>query len=320
MSLIKVKFIKSKARRTKLRNRNKIKHLQNRVKKLKIDKNALVEQLQQNMEDLESTEEGLKTEMKKVDNLKKQIECPICLEVPRKGPVFTCPNGHLVCHRCKQDACPTCKEAVGDNKSLLAVAVIESILHDCKFDECEEEFSLQNIEDHEKVCKHRFVACPYGQCDQRVPLLKLLGHLEGKPCSSNSVPKEVGKSPGIGKYQVSNIQLLDSPRLGWKVKTYSYKGSHFALCVNKLGEYWQFTAVMFESLDVCWKYNIVMEVYARNSDPVTRTSAKVCCNPCSIDQSVAEMKGLGLLVHHKFMEKMMLKEEGFKFMVSLSFL
>ena len=73
-------------------------------------------------------------------------------------------------------------EEVGDNKSLVVVAVIENIRHDCKFLECEEKMPLKYIENHEKVCEHRIVACPFfGQCDHIVPLSKLLDHLESDP-------------------------------------------------------------------------------------------------------------------------------------------
>ena len=32
--------------------------------------------------------------------LRKLVECPVCLLLPRKGPVHCCTNGHLVCSTC----------------------------------------------------------------------------------------------------------------------------------------------------------------------------------------------------------------------------
>ena len=317
MSLIKAKFNKCKARRIKLSNRNKINFLNNKVKKIKIEKNILAKKLQDNIEIIE---DELKSEKKKVDNLKKQIECPICLEVPRKGPVYACPNGHLVCQRCKQESCPTCMEDVGDNKSLVAVAVIENILHDCKFVECAEEFSLSHIEAHEKICEHRFVACPYqGKCDQRVALSKLLDHLEKTPCSSNTEPILVTGSCGFENFNLSILGRLKNPQISWKVTTYCYDGHFFALKVNKAGDFWRFVIVMFESPAVCSEFSIGTEVYEASSSPDRRISAKVRCQPCSIDHTAAEMEGFGLYVPHRFMEKMVLKEESFRFTVSFSF-
>ena len=100
-------------------------------------------------------EEKLKSKKKKIEDMKKEIECPVCREVPRKGPVFSCPNGHLVCQKCKREYCPICRTVMGDNKSLVSVKFIERILHDCKFVECEEEFPHNEIDTHERVCKHR---------------------------------------------------------------------------------------------------------------------------------------------------------------------
>jgi len=275
---------------------------------------------------VEQLEKKLKFELEKIDYLKKSVECPVCLEVPRKGPVFTCPNGHLVCLKCKKESCPSCREVMGDNKSLVAVAVIENILHDCKFAECEEKISLNQIEEHEKVCKHRVVPCPnYLQCVQSVPLSKLLAHLENG-CSFNKTPLVVN---GYGTSTVLLYSILNSsktleerlqaPLLYWTVRTFCFDGHLFALTVNKSGDLWQFLILMFESAEVSSEYNIDMQVYETNSSPDKRVSAKACCRPYSIDQTAAEKKGLGLIVHNKFMKEMMLKEDRFRFSFSFSF-
>jgi len=329
MSLRKTTFKKSNARRIKLSNRNKIEHLHIQLKKLKAEKIKMKAEKEKIRAEknvlfkftLPHLRGKLKSEKEKIQDLKKQIECPVCLEVPREGPVFTCPNGHLVCHKCKREACPTCREAVGDNKSLVAVAVLEKILHDCKFVECEEEFALKDIEEHEKICEHRVVACPcYEECDERVSLSKLLEHFERKSCSVSRAPIVVNESvTEIVRYEATNQMFRSCNKLYWKVATYSHLGSLLALCVNKDGDNWQFIVVMFETPEVCADFNIKMKVYEADSDPDTRLSAKVHCHPCSIDEPRAEMKGLGLCVHHRFMKRMLLKEDCCKFEVSFSF-
>jgi len=269
----------------------------------------------------------LKLDLEKFDYLKKSVECPVCIEVPRKGPIFTCPNGHLVCQKCKRESCPTCREAMGDNKSLLAIAVIENILHDCKFTECEEKLSLNQIVEHEKVCKQRVVSCPYELvCVQRVPLTKLIAHIETSCCFNKTpvVVKGYGSStafyfklnpPKSGTVE----EKLQTPQIHWPVRTFCFEGHFFVLTASKSGDYWKFVVVIFESPEVCSEYNIEMQVFKTNSSPDKRLSAKACCRPCSIDQTVDEKDGFGLIVHHKFMKEMMLKEDGFKFTVSISF-
>jgi len=284
-------------------------------------------------EELKAEKKKVGDMKKKVDDIKKQVECPVCFEVPREGSIFVCPNGHHVCQKCKRDSCPTCREAMGDRKSLVAVAVIERIPHDCKYVDCEENLALNNIAKHEKVCLHRVVDCPnYPKCDQRVPLSKLLTHLRRSDCVNMRTPLVINGSSGVANYELSTLHgflftpalttlegILKTPEMLWKAKTYLFDDHYFALNVRKSGDSWRFVIVMFESPEVSKDFNIEMEVYETRSPPETRLSAKIRCHPCSIDQTAAEMEGCGLIVHHKFMEEMILKEDRFNFTVSFSF-
>ena len=49
--------------------------------------------------------------------MKAKMECPVCLNIPKEGPVPCCPRGHLVCTTCfekikegQRRDCPTCRE------------------------------------------------------------------------------------------------------------------------------------------------------------------------------------------------------------------
>ena len=127
---------------------------------------------------------------------------------------------------------------MGDNKSLVAVAVIEKVLHDCKFAECEEELPLNQIGNHEKVCKHRVVACPAKHlgCNKKVPLSKLLAHLEkSSNCTFDQRPVVVQGSQ-VTKYNLSlKEHELQAPRIAWKMKTYCFEGKYVSLRVFKSG-------------------------------------------------------------------------------------
>ena len=197
------------------------------VADLKIEKlQDNMEYTAKNVEQLGIIKEELKSQKKKVDDMKKQVKCPVCLEVPRKGPVFNCPNGHLVCQECKRESCPICRAQMRDNRSLLAIAVIENILHDCKNIECGEKYPLDNIKKHEKVCKHRVVACPFYDCNVRVPLSKRLNHFERyRDCSQSTTPSVIdGSSETL--YLEIEIEDIQHSLLYCPVTTYCMAGHY----------------------------------------------------------------------------------------------
>ena len=87
-----------------------------------------------------------------------RLECPVCLEVPARGPVFTCRNGHLECSTCYQGAatsCPTCRLPMGEARSLLADTVIENILHQCATPGCPVQLYAGEMLQHREVCPPR---------------------------------------------------------------------------------------------------------------------------------------------------------------------
>jgi len=302
--------------------KRKIKFLQSKVTKLNHEKDKLSEQLHKSTESNKMIKEELNSMIENFDDLKKHVECPICLEVPRKAPIFTCPNGHFLCQKCKCETCPTCRENMGDNKSILAVAVTEVIQHDCKFLECEEKFPLGQIEKHEKVCQHRIVSCPSFGCHEKAPLSKLLRHIR-KNCSIRKKVTTVIGSSGQQTYQFdlnsTEIALSDF-RVWWKLRTFEYNATHFVLSAQKYGDYFHFTIVMFESPEVCSDFYVELEVYEASSPPDKRLGAKLICNPCSINHTASKRREQGLSIHYKVMEKMALREDSFMFTVKFSFI
>eukprot|EP00092_Neocalanus_flemingeri_P097131 GFUD01123732.1.p1 GENE.GFUD01123732.1~~GFUD01123732.1.p1 ORF type:complete len:317 (-),score=55.45 GFUD01123732.1:68-1018(-) len=229
----------------------------------------------------------LKTKMKEVtdkhkhvfDQLEEKVECPVCLEIPRSGPVHICPNGHIVCKQCKTGSCPTCRVCMGDGKSLLALTVIDNIEHNCKFVDCEEIFAVDKLEGHEKICKRRTVTCPHNNCSEKIALSKLLDHLNKETCSSNLIPTVIASFSKLG-------------RVGFRVGNNSRN-------------------------DLNWVVRIEMEVHEWGSTMQdSEISFRFCGKPCSIDEDKKKLKYNGLAVHNIGMEKILRKGDD-KFSVSV---
>ena len=179
---------------------------------------------------------------------------------------------------------------MGQQRSLLAVSVIEKMYHDCKHDECDEVFKLEKLSDHEKVCKHRTVSCPSETCDKKLALSKLLDHLKSsRTCS-------VSENIHIMNEKAKNKSFRNLVKTNWRVLVCSQKGVNFALRVKKSGDFYNINIVMFETEEECSKYMIEMEVFRNDSPPASRHSVKFRGNPSSIDKTKEEIKNVGLLV------------------------
>ena len=72
---------------------------------------------------------------------------------------------------------------MGTGKSLLADTVIQNVEYKCNFDDCEEVFEIDKLDEHESICVHRLVLCPSDGCDKTIPLSQILDHLGELTCS-----------------------------------------------------------------------------------------------------------------------------------------
>ena len=123
------------------------------------------------MESLTKTVKRMTLEDLEAD-LSKILECPVCLSVPRSGPIPSCSSGHIVCSTCRENLsdCPVCRKPLLDNNvNSVAASLIEKVKHKCKYNDsgCEETDFLMHLENHEKKCPERIITCPYLGCRRR---------------------------------------------------------------------------------------------------------------------------------------------------------
>jgi len=128
---------------------------------------------------------------KKTKTMMEVLECPVCFEIPRGGPIYGCTNGHHLCQSCSKriQTCPVCKDTNLKCRNVLAEKMVEVALKDvpikCKFVGCDVHNVLGEISEHEKLCPFRIVACPSfhrGACDWHGPLNEMVKHIKEKKC------------------------------------------------------------------------------------------------------------------------------------------
>ena len=122
------------------------------------------------------------------------MECPVCLETPRSGPIYTCRKGHMVCSVCQPQVsqCPTCRDSHTDCRSIIAEKLLARLLQDtpvsCKHrgSGCGFEALVARLGEHEEGCMYRAVRCPAshrGACSWTGPLNKLIQHVIHQKCA-----------------------------------------------------------------------------------------------------------------------------------------
>jgi len=257
--------------------------------------------------------------------LRDQIECPVCLEVPTSGPVFCCPNGHLVCSKCKDTYCPTCRSKMFSGKSLLAVTVIENIDHKCKNDECGKEFALPEYENHLNICPHRIISCPAPNqfCTKKIALSKVYEHIltecEGSLNKSQNDLND-GKFPKVltrsSKYDIP-FEYYTLPGLcldfdGVKFYLNMEKGAKFGYAI--------FSVQLLGNADKCRDYEVTIAVHRRDDREMKgKYVQRLVWEPFPVDLGEEERKmNGGLMLGFKMLEKVAMKDgDKWKFSVTV---
>ena len=118
------------------------------------------------------------------EDIRKSLECPVCLKTIRNTPIKQCKNGHIHCRECRPriKICPICRENLTDMRNLFAEQTLMKIPIPCKFQDegCLEKFLLSEMEEHEKICQFRLIQCVSPFCKEKISFCKYLDHVKNK--------------------------------------------------------------------------------------------------------------------------------------------
>jgi len=143
----------------------------------------------------------------------KQLECIVCKFAPKCGPLYQCPQGHLICSPCypKLNKCPKCKKDIDKNLEIRNLTG-EKILQifpkiECSLKGCSTKWREDLLEDHEKKCLYQMVKCY--SCSTLMPINNYELHLD---LSHDMSPSYYSADLKDYKIKIDSIvELLDTP-------------------------------------------------------------------------------------------------------------
>merc|ERR1712179_159431 len=100
-----------------------------------------------------------------INEIRKQLECPVCSSVPESPPIYQCSEGHLLCSFCKEKLkiCPQCQIPCINNRHRMAEFMLEKLPKiPCENQSggCQHKCYEENLQEHLKVCEFKF-RCNY---------------------------------------------------------------------------------------------------------------------------------------------------------------
>ena len=219
--------------------------------------------------------------------LRSKVECPVCLAVPTKGPMASCPKGHLVCLPCHQKMlasrltnCPTCREPMGDTMNLLAKTVIENIEHECTNQGCNMRLPYQEVTRHkEELCKYRMVLCPGANPECKTSLTFSSFNDHTKVCKSLWL-LNVGQKTTSSSFKKT---LLDGNAISWKPAIYNIDNEVFVVQKKMAEGKFTFSVLMLAEREKCDRFMVTLAINVNKTQTVF--SAQFNPTPISMENS-----------------------------------
>ena len=232
-----------------------------------------------------------------VSDVSDELQCPVCLLIPREVPIPACPVGHITCKDCigNVTTCPTCRrQMLKDGTNTLANKMIERVPHPCKFSPCKVKNYLKEIKDHEARCPERTVKCPYLFCKERVKVREYQKHAIAKKSTCNNYSDNLLTMAFITSFQVKtgmgeNLETVLSNDWNWLMNAFEDRGKLFYSHMHYFApeKTFVFYVTMPEHFNETKKYHVKMTLKNQNDG---RKSLSIVQNVISMDLAPSDSK------------------------------
>jgi len=233
--------------------------------------------------------------------LKKSMECPVCLVLPRKAPVYQCQRGHCVCSACKEKLtnCPICQIPLGNIRNLIYEEILTKMTHNCKFADqgCSFVETTAPLELHEKECQYGQVNCPSLRCKVKVSLANLLEHIEQAGHETEPFVMDAIKIPcsGVRVRVISSLAVFEADFTrkfaSWIPGRIDLHGKHFFLERWRTEDgQWHSFVYMMGTKEECAKFLYTVRFFPEGN----KKQGAIFCGPCvPLDLTKEEVVELG---------------------------
>ena len=226
----------------------------------------------------------------------KQFECPICMQLPRSGPVYQCTNGHIICSSCRTSVkkCPQCRVRLGDTRSLVIEPILDKLSFPCQYEEegCSLVMLRKYLVSHEKKCPFRMINCVDFRCKRKIPMSKLVDHVRN---NHSHIPTLRGLTVMMGMMMSGRLRVSSKDQSQCEDKDfYPYqlkvKGTYFYLNCKRVEEMWYMwvSIVDIEGANATdFKYTLLIH----NEDESSKLQYQN--HPAKIDMKFSKIQRLG---------------------------
>ena len=202
-----------------------------------------------------------------INDIRIDLECPVCQQVPRRGPIHQCHNGHSLCADCfpRTADCPMCRVPLGNIRSLISEKIVARIPHRCQFADkgCPDQPCGAELDGHEKDCDYRIIRCADLMCKTKGPLRSLIKHIGDKHEKEDFIQVNVSHYASVIKVDDATL----SRETMWTPDHIVYEGHHFFREFYRTPRgMWYAWVYMVGSHKACEEYVYTLDIFGEEEE------------------------------------------------------